>query len=208
MRLHRLIAMPVAATFCALAPSLTASAATAAAGTLDFAGTVTYSTSPCTTSCTGALDAATSGHLEGVAGTVPFDVTWVSGASRLRAGFSYSDTDCTANSESASGHGGVSLGAGEVTGNWWIPGEAFPRAVLRMSMDFDVQWTRTAGAATISLRPVSIVFDVAGLGSETVLTTPQQGAMLFASLPNTACTAPASNTAVTVAASIPVAGAA
>lgn len=212
MRPRHLTAIPLLAGLLAGATPATAHAAGSATGAITVDAVATLATSPCTAPvapCSGSLDGWWSGQLAGTSGGVPYTVTWATALpamAGLAAGFTYSDGDCGATSGSAAGSGTAAALPGQITGSWQIAGEPFPRAVTGITMSFGIQWSRTATLATVSVDPVSVVLDVAGLGPQTVLTAPQQGAAVFGSVPPASCTSPSHNATVPVVIAMPVAG--
>jgi hypothetical protein len=195
MRLRRWATVAAAAALvCSLLGAPPARATTTSAGGFNFAGTVNLPTFPCsppppfgTGPCAGNLRAQWSGHLAGVSGTSPFDVTWSAGGGAMSATFNYSELQCLGLElllGMAQGTGTAVAAPGEVQGKWQVPGESFPRDVIGVTASFSFLWTRAGTTEVLSLAPFTLTLQVAGLADQTVVTGPQFGVASFGLVPD------------------------
>lgn len=145
----------------------------------------------------------------------PFQATWTSGPGGLSAEFIYAEWDCQEDLATvlgiAQGEGTAISGPGQVDGRWIVPGEAFPRAINAVALDFEFTWTRVLTGAVISISPTALRMDVSGLGWQTVVTDDQRALATFVpqqsgGTPHVpTCDDPLTNVTGTISGTVPIA---
>lgn len=178
-------------------------AATAASGGAAFSGTAELETFPCEPPppfgngpCTGDFTGDWAGHLSGVSGTSPFEVTWTTHDEPGDPAdpdievydFTYAEWDCNLGVAEtvlgiARGTGSATAGPGQIDGNWYVVPNTFPRDIVGLRLDFDFRWTRVGATAVIQLTRATLQLDVTGIGPATVIDSPQAATAMF--LPTT-----------------------
>ncbi len=209
-----------------------ASATTAAAGSATFEGTAFLPKFPCpppppfgTGPCIGSFTGQWAGHVAGVSGTSPFDVTWstvpVSGSASpavVVSALTYAEWQCAAETETvlgiAQGSGTATVAPGQLQGKWQVVAEPFARDVVGVSLAFTFQWTRLGNTAALVFPSAVLQLNVSGLGWRTVISSALQGGVAtFAPTSSSgggvpSCTNPLTNVTGTIAGTVPLAGAA
>lgn len=158
-------------------------------GGLAFDGTAELSTFPCpppppfgTGPCAGEFNGEWSGSLAGVSTRSAYQVTWSAPPGSLHAAFDYAEWQCLGLETVlglATGTGTATAVPGQVQGKWQVPGEGFARDIVGVTATFEFDWIRVGTTATLLLDPVSLTLDVAGLGAQPVITSPQTGVAAF-----------------------------
>lgn len=179
-------------------------------GEIAFTGSAVLPVFPCsppapfgTGPCSGSFSGDWSAHLAGTSGTSSFDTTWATttGAA-VSATFQYAEWQCLQGAETlagfAIGSGSATAAPGTVQGKWQVPGETFPRDITGATFTFQFSWTRALSGAVLTLNPVSLTLDVAGLGTQVVVTGTQTGTatLVVRSTDNTSaptCSTPLTN---------------
>jgi hypothetical protein len=158
-----------------------------AQGSLSFLGTASLSTFPCAPPppfgsgpCNGSFSGDWGGHLSGLSGGSPYAVTWQTTThNAVQASFQFYEVQCLGGVETvlgvASGSGSATALPGAVQGKYQVVGETVPRDVTAVSATFAFHWTRAGNTAALSLAPMTVSIDVAGLGTRTVVSQPQNG---------------------------------
>jgi hypothetical protein len=158
-------------------------------GALVFKGTASLPTFPCpppppygTGPCGGSFTGDWTGNMAGTDGRSTYNVAWAAPAGRLNASFQYAEWQC-AGTETvlglAIGTGTADALPGEVQGKWQVPGESFPRDIIRVTAAFTFNWVRVGTSAVLVLQPVNLTAEVAGLGPQTIVNTTQAGVAAF-----------------------------
>lgn len=178
-------------------------------GQIAFNGTATLPTFPCpppppfgTGPCSGSFAGDWSADISGMSGTSVFHAAWATTTgTALDVAFQYSEWQCLTATESllglAVGGGTATAVPGQIQGKWQQPNETFARDVVGATMTFDFQWTRVLGNAVLTLEPVSLVLDVAGLGPKVVVDREQTGIATFALTSTGNTTVPTCSTPLT-----------
>lgn len=160
-------------------------------GEVAFRGTAFLPTFPCpppppfgTGPCAGNFTGDWSADVSGVSGTSAFHAVWnTTSGTAVNASFQYSEWQCLTATESilglAVGSGTATVAPGGIQGKWQQPNTAFPLDIVGATMTFDFEWTRVLGTAVLTLKPLSLVLDVAGLPPQTVVTGEQNGIATF-----------------------------
>lgn len=200
---HRIRLIRLGALLAALVPLLgvfnhPASAATVVSGGAEFQGRAELDTFPCQPAppfgngpCTGDFSGDWGGHLSGVSGTSPFEVTWTT---HDQAGlfdpqlvvdnFTYAEWDCNLGVAEtvlgiARGTGLAWAEPGQIDGNWYVVPNTFPRDIIGLHLSFDFRWTRVGATAAIQLTRATLSLDVTGIGWVTVINSPQVATAAF-----------------------------
>lgn len=200
--------LAVALPFAGMSPP--AHATVTATGDATFNGTAFLPKFPCpppppfgTGPCSGTFSGHWTGHLVGISGTSPYDVTWTtSGAAAIGASFTYAEWNCSAQLETALGiaigTGTATVNPGQLQGKWQVVGETFARDIIGVSMTFNFAWTRLTTAAAITMTQPTLKLNVSGLGWQTVLTgADQHGVADFTPTSSSATTVPSCATPLT-----------
>lgn len=176
-----------------------ATAATVASGGAEFQGRARLDTFPCQPAppfgngpCNGSFSGDWGGHLNGVSGTSPFEVTWTT---HDQAGapdnpqivvdnFTYAEWDCNLGVAEtvlgiARGTGSAWAEPGQIDGNWYVVPNTFPRDVIGLNLSFDFRWTRLGANALIQLTRATLSLDVTGIGWVVVIDSPQVATAAF-----------------------------
>jgi hypothetical protein len=132
--------------------------------------------------CGGSFSGDWSGQLEGDNGDNPFSVAWSAPAGRFQASFQYAEWQCLGLETVlgiARGTATAVAEPGEVQGKWQVPGESFPRDIVRVMTAFSFDWVRIGASAALLIQPFSLSLEVAGMGTQTIVTQPQTGTAAF-----------------------------
>lgn len=172
-----------------------AQAAVVASGAAQFSGTASLPTFPCQPAppfgngpCTGDFGGDWVGHLSGVSGTSPFEVTWTTTDDPTPQitvnDFTYAEWDCNLGVAEtvlgiARGTGIATAGPGQIDGNWYVVPNTFPRDIINVELTFDFRWTRLATTAVIQLTRATMKLNVTGIGWVTVINSPQLATASF-----------------------------